>query len=115
MAPTVLVGAGPPEGVASVNNWPQTLESPAMPPVEFTQAARMSPSVWRVTLEAEKNVGRVAPGTAPLVVLVYSFTVKNAVCNCDASLEPEPTLAYAVMKFVRAAAVPIVVSSFRTM
>src|ERR1035441_1694739 len=115
MAPTVSVGAEPLEGVASVNNWPQTLLSPAAPPLEFTQAAMMSASVWRATFEAEKNVGKVAPGAAPLVVLVYSFAVRNAVCNCEASLVPELTLEYKLIKFESAATAPTVVSSFIAM
>ena len=45
MAPTVSVGAGLPEIVASVKSWPQALPSPATPPAELMQAATMSPSV----------------------------------------------------------------------
>src|ERR1035441_3262533 len=115
MAPTVSAGAEPTDGVARVKSWPQVLGSPAMPPAEFTQLATMSASVWRAVLEAEKKVGKVWPGTVPLDALAYSFAVSNAVCNCEASLVPELTLEYELIKFESAATAPTVVNSLITM
>ena len=46
-----------------------------------------------------------------MVVLTYWLAVRNAVCNCDESLEPEPKVVYDFMKLESAATAPTVVSS----
>src|ERR1700690_4316462 len=115
MGPTVSVGAGTLAMVGRPRRWAEGVGSPDMPPADFTQLATMSASVCRAVLEAEKKVGKVAPGTVPFVVLVYSLAVRNAACNWAASPEPEPTLAYPFMKLESAAAAPTVVSSLTAM
>ena len=63
---TVLVGAGARDGVAAERRFPQGVESPAVPPVELMQAARMLASVLIGRAGAAAPEGSDGPETAPV-------------------------------------------------
>src|SRR5271163_1994896 len=77
-AATVSVGGVPAAGVVRVNRRPQRLPSPALPPVEATQAARMLARVLSWAVGAVAALGSAEPGAAPVAVLASLLTEAKA-------------------------------------
>ncbi len=105
------VVAGAVDGVVNENRLPQFDPSPAVPPAELTQAARIFPSVSICATGIVTPVGTFVPGEVPVVVFTSSEASVNALAKAVASLVPDPIADGDAIKGAREYTAPTVVNS----
>src|ERR1700722_8482904 len=88
-AVAVSAGALAPEGLAVEKRVPQGLPSPAAPPPELTQLARISERLYSFAFSVKELVAEGVPGEVPCALLTNSRTLATAVRK-EASPDAEP-------------------------
>jgi hypothetical protein len=111
IAATVLAGAEAEDGVAAESRFPQEVESPAMPPAELIQAARMFARLLICWVGAVAPEGSDGPERVPVEGSTREFARVKAAERPEASMEVEPMAEAEVMKGARAATAATVVRS----